>query len=141
LKVLQKKSFERVAAHFQISQHCKQFDWPQLASFKKWWFHFNIWLNGYQLGLCLLIGHFWTLWMFTHPWVFSDIWFKPSYIKQNCGGSGTWFVALPLCDPLCVLSLGLLLMSSLFVPYFSSSLGALFTGVCQGFIKSRTSHN
>jgi hypothetical protein len=26
LKVLQKKSFERVAAHFQISQHCKQFD-------------------------------------------------------------------------------------------------------------------
>ncbi len=25
-----KKSFERVAAHFQISQHCKKIDWPQL---------------------------------------------------------------------------------------------------------------
>jgi hypothetical protein len=26
LKVLQKKSFERVATHFQISQHCKKID-------------------------------------------------------------------------------------------------------------------
>jgi len=26
LKFFQKKSFERVAAHFQISQHCKKFD-------------------------------------------------------------------------------------------------------------------
>jgi hypothetical protein len=26
LNFFQKKSFERVAAHFQISQHCKKFD-------------------------------------------------------------------------------------------------------------------
>jgi len=29
LKCFQKKSFERVAVHFQISQHCKKIDRPQ----------------------------------------------------------------------------------------------------------------
>jgi hypothetical protein len=36
-----------------------------------------------------------------------------------CGASGTWFVPLPLCDPLWALSFWLGLGSSLFVLKFS----------------------
>lgn len=46
----------------------------------------------------------------------------------------TWFVPLPHNNSLWVLSFRLQLGSSVFVPTFSSLLGAFITGVCQGLI-------